>query len=108
VTAHGDDRQLRGGCAHEARGLHAVEYRHLDVHDDGVGPDPLGQVDRFLPVASTAGQGEPVVLLEDERDDVEERLVVLGDENPEWTGQVYLLLATEDEYPSPPDGNSGS
>jgi hypothetical protein len=40
----------------------------------------------------TTHHGVAVILLQQERNDVEERLVVLGDENPELRGQLFLLL----------------
>jgi hypothetical protein len=46
------------------------------------------------------GNGETPVLLQQEGDGVEERLVVLGDENPKRSGQLNLLLAVT--YPRRP------
>jgi hypothetical protein len=89
VPAHGDDRQLGIARTHASRGLHTVELRHLDVHDDGVGIDLFRELNRLLSIARPAGQGEPLVLLEDERDCVEERIVILGDKDPERSWQRF-------------------
>jgi len=52
------------------------------------------------------GHREALVLLEQERDRLEERLVVLGEENPKWAGQLSLPARSRDGYPAPPDGKS--
>ena len=95
VTAHGDDREIGRRLAEAPRRLDAVEDRHLDVHDDGIGRNLFRERDRLSAVARASGHDEAVVLLEQERDGLEERLVVLGNENSERRGHP------EESVPAP-------
>jgi hypothetical protein len=100
VTAHGDDREVVRCRPQPPRRLHAVDHRHLDVHHDRVRPDLARELDGLLPVPGRPGNDEPLVLLEEQRDGVEERLVVFGDEDSERLLQLCLLLASPDTYPA--------
>jgi hypothetical protein len=60
----------------------------------------ISELDRLPPVACPADHGKAFVLLQQQHDGVEERLVVLGDENAKRSGQVNLLLAVA--YPERP------
>src|SRR3954447_3603622 len=92
VTADGDDRELRRRCPKLSRRLDAVEHGHLDVQHDRVGLNFLRELHGLPSVACSSGYDEAVVPLEQERDGVEERLVVLGQQNPERLAQLKLLV----------------
>src|SRR4051812_32188149 len=83
VPADCDDGKTWPALAQLPRRLDAVEDRHLDVHHDGIGLHERRERHCVLPVAGAPGHGEAAVLLEKERDRVEERFVVLGNENAE-------------------------
>ena len=63
-----------------------------NASNGNVGLDALRELDRVAAVVRSLGHGEALVLLEHERDDVEERRVVLGDEDPERTCQLRLTV----------------
>src|SRR6478609_150371 len=76
---HDDRAQL--GLVQLFGGGQAVEDRHLDIHDDEVGLDLLGQLDGLLAVAGLAD--DVVALLSEHLDEVEtDEGLVLGDEDP--------------------------
>jgi hypothetical protein len=83
VAAHGDDRQHRRRLSKQPCRRDAVEHGHLDVDHDRVRRLAGRELDELAAVAGAAGDGETAVLLEQPRDRLEERLVVLGDDDPE-------------------------
>src|SRR5712691_1206806 len=81
VPADRDDRQSRGGLLQLPRRLDAVQNRHLDIHHDGVGLEPDGELDGHPAVARAAGDLESPVRFEHGCERVEKVLVVFCDED---------------------------
>jgi hypothetical protein len=80
---HGEDHDLGAGdaVAHLTGGLHAVEHRHGDIHEDHVGPELLGQAHGLGPVGRLAHDVE-AVLLHRPPQRLAQHAVVVGEQQP--------------------------
>ena len=78
-----EDRHVRITAGDDAGGLHAVDRRHPEVHDDHVGAEARDSLDGFQPVARRADDLDAGDVPEAFRDGETDRRDVVHDEDPD-------------------------
>ena len=81
VHGQGDDPAAQLLADDMARGVHAVQVVHGDVHDDDVGAQLLGQADGFAAVLGLGDHLQALFLLQQGAQAVAHDLVVVGDDD---------------------------
>ena len=80
ILVHAEDDDLRLGVVfHDAaRGFHAVDLRHGDIHDDHVRPQLLGEAHGFRAFAGFAHHLHVGFLVDDELEALADHRVIIG------------------------------
>jgi hypothetical protein len=87
-----DDTRVWGDAPHAASRLDAVEHGHVEVHEDNVGVELGGKLDRLLAVPRAAGDLDALVELEGERQRFHEERVIVGDHDAELRLRLQVRL----------------
>ncbi len=86
----------RLALADEARGLDAVQVRHVAVHDDDLGMQLQGAAHRLAAATRCADDLDVALRREEVPDAVGHRLVIVGDQDTDGHGSLLLQSYSPD------------